>query len=466
MLLALCLTAAMQAPAPPQPQGFTQRPALADLAARAPGKPTYGVHLAYPMGQFIFTHLRYTFANPRGVCSVYRVTGPAGMGPYRLGVELGGPSKYVRQDLKERYQGNFFDIKKAVAGGAAQQAGLDDDWSILSIDGQTFGWNMNALIAYITTRPTLEVLALKAKGWGIASRQKAFKVNLRKLDPPMDPTDGTLIPEMNDDLRPFLDGVGMWSALVAQRASLQRFQAVPVALAGTQMWVVRGVQNPYPEPGQRTDLLYLEFWKEDPGAGPKVPYPAALWQEPLDGLRAGRALRALDHWYRVQEVNVEATSGHLQKLVLTPWSVDLQSLLNGVALAADLGPGAMATDRETLERLGNDALVEWKTRTLPGLLATQEVGPAEDLVIRMEKGLLNLDLDVKGIRSRLDAAARADTERKAQAELAARDGKPAPPAQAAVVQESERLADLLEQRKAILMAILGSAKQALAQQRR
>lgn len=466
MLLALCLIAAMQAPATPQPQGLTQRPALAGLAARAPGKPTYGVQISHPSGQFIFTNLRYTFANPRGVCSVYRVTGPAGMGPYRLGVELGGPSKYVRQDLKERYQGNFFDIKQAVAGGAAQQAGLDDDWSILSIDGQNFGWNMNALIAYITTRPTIEVLALKAKGWGIASKQRTFQVTLRKLETPMDPTDGTLIPEMNAELRPLLDGIEMWSALVAQRAALPRFKAVPVALAGAQMWAVRGVQNPHPEPGQRTDPIYLEFWQEEPGAELRVPYPAALGMEPLDGLRAGRALRILDHWYRIQEVVVESNFGQLQRLALTPWTADTGSLLGGAPLAADLGPGALVADRETLEQLGNDALVEWKTRTLPGLLATQSLGATEDLVIRLEKGVLALDLEVKGIRSRLDAAARTETERKAQAELAARDGKAAPQLQAAPATESERLADLLDQRKAILMAILGSAKQALANLRR
>jgi hypothetical protein len=87
-------------------------------------------------------------------------------------------------------------------------------------------------------------------------------------------------------------------------------------------------------------------------------------------------------------------------------------------------------------------------------------------VLGIEQGLLDLDLQVKGIRSRLDAAARAEAERKAQAELAAKGGQPAPHAQAPPTTESERLADLLEQRKAILMAILGSAKQALANLRR
>ena len=80
--------------------------------------------------------------------------------------------------------------------------------------------------------------------------------------------------------------------------------------------------------------------------------------------------------------------------------------------------------------------------------------------------MLALDLELKGIRSRLDAAARIEAERKAQAELAARDGKAAPQVQTAPATDSERLADLLDQRKAILMAILGSAKQALANLRR
>jgi hypothetical protein len=121
--------------------------------------------------------------------------------------------------------------------------------------------------------------------------------------------------------------------------------------------------------------------------------------------------------------------------------------------------------RESIEQAANTSLVVWKTRTLPNLLATQGLEPTEELVIRLEQGLLTLDLEVKGIRSRLDAAARAEAERKAQTELAAKDGKPAP-AVGPPATESERLADLLEQRKAILMAVLGSTKQALANLRR
>ena len=44
--------------------------------------------------------------------------------------------------------------------------------------------------------------------------------------------------------------------------------------------------------------------------------------------------------------------------------------------------------------------------------------------------------------------------------------RPQPQVQVAPAAESERLADLLDQRKAILMAILGSAKQSLSNLRR
>ena len=464
MLIAVLFYCLAQTPQPMEAVLPSHRPALPALAAKAPGKPEYGVHISSPQGQFILTNLRYTPQNPTGACTVYGVTGPAGMGPYRLGVELGGPSKYVKLDIDGRYQGTFFDIKRALEGGAAKKAGLDEDWSILSVDGQTFGWNLNALIAYMTSRPAIEVLALKAKGWGMGSKQKTFRIQMRKLDAPVDPADGVLVPQQVDALQPFLKSSGVWPELVALRSALPRFTPLPVDLPGKRMWAVRGVRNPHPGQGEQPDLITLEFWGTDPAAEPKQ-HPTALWPEPEDGLRGGRVLQVEDRWYRIQEAAVDPASGRLLKLALQPWTVDVPSLLGGTDQARVLGPGAAISHREDLEQVANDALVEWKTRTLPGLLAMQGLGPTEDLVVRIEKGLLALDLGVKGIRSRLDAQARAEAERKAQAELAAKEGK-TPPQAASSTTESERLADLLDQRKAILMAILGSAKQALSNLRR
>jgi hypothetical protein len=289
---------------------------------------------------------------------------------------------------------------------------------------------------------------------------------MRKLDTPADPADGVLIPEDTEALRPILQDIRAWKVLLAQRSALPRFTPLLVDLPGRRLWAVRGVRNPHPAQGESPELITLEFWGEDPVVAPEQDHPAALWPESKDGLDSGRALCVKDHWYRIQEVAVDAATGRLLKLTLLPWTADVPALLGGATLARDLGPGPALAHREALEQLANDALVEWKTRTLPGLLATQVLGPTEDLVVRIEKGLLKMDLEVKGIRSRLDAQARAETERKAQAELAAKDGKAAPAPQVAPAAESEQLADLLDQRKAILMAILGSAKQALANLRR
>ena len=466
MLSALCLSALLQAPPALEAKAITHRPALPALAAKAPGKPEYGLHISSPQGQFILTNLDFTPAKPKGGGVVYRVTGPAGLGPYRLGVELGGPLMYVKSDIPGRYQGNFFQIKKTVEGGAAKAAGLDEDWSILSVDGQNFAWSINALISYLSTRPAIEVLALKAKGWGLGSRQKTFQIQLRRLDTPVDPVDGVLVPETVEALQLLLKDPRIWTELVALRSTLPRFTPLPVDLSGKRMWAIRGVRNPHLAQGDPAGMASLEFWAEDPASGPKQNYPEALWTEPEDGLRRGRVLKVEEHWYRAQDLVLDPPSGRLAKLSLQPWSADIPTLLGGETLARDLGPGPYLVHREALEQLANETLVEWKTRTLPGLLATQALGPTEDLVVRIEKGLLSLDLHGKGIRSRLDAQARAETERKAQAELTAKGGQPAPKVQATPPTESERLADLLDQRKAILMAILGSAKQALANLRR
>jgi hypothetical protein len=463
MLITTLFSLFLQSAPPPLESGATSRhSALPALAAKAPGHPEYGLHITSAEGQFIFTNLRFTPGNPKGLATLYRVTGPAGMGPYRLGVQLGGPSHFTRPEL---YQGSFFDIKKALEGGAARATGLDEDWSILSVDGQTFGWNISALISYMSTRPAIDVLALKVKGWQVGYKQKTFRIQLRKLDTPADPLDGVLVPEQVEALQPYLKDSRIWSELVTLRAALPRFQPLPLELAGQRMWAVRGVRNPHPGQGERSNAITLEFWREDPALAPKQNHPAALWVEPEDGLRGGRILQVEGHWYRIQEAAVDAASGRLLRFSLTPWTADVTGLVVGASPARDLGPGTTVLHQEALEQDANDTLVEWKTRTLPGVLATQGLGPTEDLVVRVEKGLLRLDLDVKGIRSRLDARARAEAEGKAQAELAAKGGK-TPPQALPPPAESERLADLLDQRKAILMAILGSAKQTLATLRR
>ena len=467
MLIAAMLAAVLQAPAGPVlPEGITQHPALPALAAKAPGQPPYGIQYSAPEGTFIFTHLRYNATPPQGSATLFRVTGPAGLGPYRLGVQLAFRPKFLTEVKGQKYYSNmFYLIEKALDGGAAKAAGLDEDWAILTVDGKNFDWNLNALISYLTTRPSVEVLALKQKGWGSGSKKKTFQIQLRKQEGPVDPADGNLVPENVASLRPLLQAQPTWVELIRLRASVPRFAPLQLGPASQPLWVVRGVPNPHPDRGEDGTRVFLEFWNEDPLKGVHQTRPSALAAEPTDGRLAGRALKVADRWVRVTEAALDPTTGRLAKLAMEPWKPRIDLLLGGLTEAPDLGPGAALADREALEQLANEALVEWKTRTLPGLLANQTLDADEDLVVRLEKGLLSLDLEVKGLRARLDAAARAEAERKAQAELATKEGKPAPAAPPPAA-ESERLADLLDQRKAILMAVLGSAKQSLAQLRR
>jgi len=465
MLPALCQTA----PAALAQQPITYRPALPALAAKAPGKPEYGLYITSPQGQFVFTNLSYSPGTPKGSAALFRVTGPGGLGPYRLGAELEFwfDSYRFREDDPQKtrtYTFPRFEILKVMDAGAAKEAGLDKGWALLKVDGQDFGWDTTALMAYLSNHPTVEALAYKRNGERTESR--SIQIRLHKEDLVVNPAEEQLIPEQAKVLQPHLKDPRLWSELIALRSALPRFTPLPMDLGSKRMWAVRGVKDSQPTQGEQSGPITLELWSEDPASRPTQPYPAALWVEPEDGLREGRVLRAEERWYQIQEVAVDADSGRLLNLALKPWTPDVSGLLVGASPAQALGHGATLASREALEEYANDAMVEWKIRSLPGRLTTQGLEGTEDLVIRIEKGLLKLDLEVKGIRSRLDAAARAEAERKAQAELAARDGKASPQVQATPVTESERLADLLDQRKAILMAILGSAKQSLSNQRR
>ncbi|WP_243384271.1 hypothetical protein [Geothrix alkalitolerans] len=362
------------------------------------------------------------------------------------------------------------------------------------MDGQNFQWQLPTLLYYATRRPTVEVLAQKRSGWG-KGKEKRFQIELQKLEAPVDPSaaeveDTTTLEQVLQPLGPQLAEPALWRTLARLRSSTPRFAPIPVVLEGRTWWVVRGAPaaqrshaigldpNRQPRwlirgenaqiPGatERQDLAFLEFWEADPCGDAAVAAPAFLCAEPPDQVLKGRLLRLRGHWFEVAEAALDPGSGRLAKFRVEPWKADALSLLRGELPARNLDPSAPVADLAALEQLGNEALIEWKTRALPGLLATLTVNPAEDLVIRLEKGILDLDLTAKRLRARLDEEARAEVARKAQAELAAKRGQAAPIAQGASTEDLELVADLLDQRKAILMAVLGNAKQALASLRR
>lgn len=125
------------------------------------------------------------------------------------------------------------------------------------------------------------------------------------------------------------------------------------------------------------------------------------------------------------------------------------NLILGGATADDLRLPCSGVPRDQIEAILNDILVEWKSKGLRGLLQKSSSSQLNDLVVNMEKGILKLDLKAKQLKDLADEDARQVKAPGAKA--------PAKQAPAALT-----LSHLLDQRKTILMVILGSVKQAAA----
>ncbi|MDP1832365.1 MAG: hypothetical protein Q8K67_09935, partial [Geothrix sp.] len=432
MLLAALFVGLLQHPPPSGPTvPLTHEATAPALAAKAPGAPGYGLQVTTSAGKVMVTSLSYHPDTHKVGARLYRIVGPAGLGPYRLGIERGlmfQPKQEI-SDTREHpsWFDNHFYCWNADDGSPAKEAGLDrrEGWVIEGVDDNNFGWDLNALLWHITNRPIVAVNAFRARFVGNIKR-KTFRIITRRLEAPVDPGDGAFQPiQAEGEAKAWLADKKTWRDLLILRSSRDLFAPLVLTLADRKLWVVRTLNDSSPD-GSSKAARVLEFWKEDPLSGAFDSGLIGLWPEPEDGLLPDRILRIEDRWYRIQDCIQDSATGRLLTLDLRPWAADVPSLLIGTSPAKELGPMKAPLLREDLEQQANDALLEWKTRILPGLLRTQEIHAMEDLVIRAEKGLLTLDLEVKGIRSRLDAAARAEAERKAQAELAARDGK-APP---------------------------------------
>ncbi len=332
------------------------------------------------------------------------------------------------------------------------------------MDQSTFDWNVAALVYHITQSPSIEVQTIKLPLL-FGPSERTYTIRNRRIEQPPGPDDADLVSAAPDpEAQRAIATPEPWRALLKLRSQTAIHAPLQLELESRKLWVVRLPRQP--AKGNQAGLPgALEFWKVDPSTGDFEGGPAEVLPEPPESFAAGQALNIGGAWYHLQALSVDPATSRLTRLALEPWKADFPALLAGRTLASELGSQPRLPLWESLEQTANDALLEWKTLTLPETLATQDVKAAGALVIRIEKGMLALDLEIKGIRSRLDAAARASAEWKAQAELAAKDGRPAPAAPVSGA-ESERLADLLDQRKAILMAVLGNAKQALASLRR
>jgi hypothetical protein len=140
-------------------------------------------------------------------------------------------------------------------------------------------------------------------------------------------------------------------------------------------------------------------------------------------------------------------------LTLIPWEPKLSDILEGKT-SAELLPRLYLRDaaktNADLEAYLNEALIDWKAKEFPDYLRTAS-GPAlRDMAVKLEKVILKLDLKAKELKDAADEDAR----------------KVTPPGQAAVEKTAPagalKTAHLLEQRKTILMVLLGPIKQTAA----
>lgn len=463
------LIAAPGFPQAPGPGAPAAEPAPPSLAAKAPGAPGYGLVLTTPSGKLLFTNLSFDPTTLRPMARFYLIWGPAGWGPYRSGFEghLSQNPKGYGPGLHSVWYQNHFVAYGTPENSPAGKSGLDVNspfFAMDRVDGHSFGWDPEALTYYITQRPAIEVEAIKLPVLFGPSHTTRTVTNQRIPNPP-DPADAELRPFKAQDevVRPLLGNHGLWKELLVARSRQPRFAPLAIQIEGQPRWAVLA-QGPLSQDATPRSPQVLEIWRANPQEGAFDSGLETVLQGLPEGPRPGSLMKVASRWFTLRQLVQDPGTGALTALELQPWEASIPSLLAGEAAA----PGASSLDpagREALEQLANDALLEWKTLTFPTELGTLDVNGVGHLVVRLEKAVLALDLGVKGIRNHLDAAARATADWKAQAELAAKEGKPIPAALPPPA-ESERLADLLDQRKAILMAILGSAKQALANLRR
>ena len=157
-------------------------------------------------------------------------------------------------------------------------------------------------------------------------------------------------------------------------------------------------------------------------------------------------------FYKISEMELSRDDGHLASITLAPWVPSLDDILAGVS-ADDLltSPYLSGVEgyRVALDTTMNDTLIQWKSQGLPETLQSFSGARLKDLAVQLEKAILKLDLRAKELKNLADEDAR-------QAALPGEKVRKKAPAGALTT------AHLLDQRKTILMVILGPVKQAAA----
>ena len=99
--------------------------------------------------------------------------------------------------------------------------------------------------------------------------------------------------------------------------------------------------------------------------------------------------------------------GRLGAVSFAPWHPEAAFFLAGKT-SRDLFTGTSRWYDHDIEQGINEALVDWKTRQLPGWLRQATVEDLEEAIVTTEKGILALDLAVRSVKDEIDSAARSN----------------------------------------------------------
>lgn len=276
--------------------------------------------------------------------------------------------------------------------------------------------------------------------WLIASRSVNGRAVFSFAGPPEGWRQGLL--NMQDNL---------WPALTAARNGSVFHTPVQARLGGGTVWAIGDL---VPEAVLRPSgesLVTVELYDADPRQdGPRPVAPTSIIITARRGpggdevMRAPGSLTLLsrpDGFFYLGK-SERSREGQLTSLEFATWRPDISAVMGGQVASDVVGTGH--PNLLMMERLLTDALVEWKTRQLPTWIASADREKLDQAVISAEKGMLQLDLKSRVVKDEIDAGAR--------------QGAGSQPA-------LTEKAQLLDQRKTLIGAVLGTLKSARAQAR-
>ncbi|HEY3399350.1 MAG TPA: hypothetical protein VGK03_01865 [Geothrix sp.] len=464
--LSLPLLAGWKQPIPRYPavvkaDDLREEPMPAHWGLQLPDAPLAGAMLTTYLGRFAIYPTRFD-AQGRLRWRALRVEGPAGMGPYEHGLLL----EMVSEPGDTQGMARITAIRDELGIDRRHSWGVGDFiedpakfhypavFHDLTLGLFLFQYRMSNLPGSIFPVYRPNRLFEKRGSGGVQSVARAE-------------TPAQLPATFNSD-GPIPVEVGAWlkqasARLLFLRASHPAYQPLVVDWAGRK-WVVVG-------PSRSGHPLQLEFWADAPGPDTRGSKPEATCDLPAGSSAIGAVLSPGGQAARIREAVWDPGTGRLTRLELEPWKPD--------ALAFLLMGHSETNTQEGLALALNDALVDWKVKALASHVRNIDGAAAEDFLARLEKTLLRMDMDIRRLRQ-----ARESQERDALSRQAAdgvqrlqQDASPRRfllPAELRELGEddgraaiaSPELMDLLDQRKAIVSAILANAKQILAAARR